>query len=562
MNIITSTYQVPLDYEVALKEMASNLDQRALKSGKERHEIGGKPVDACKPIIIPIPQFDTSQMSVPRMRRKTETSPRPTLSTSLSSDVDVRKKPSGQLAQLLRPASSEKKRVEPIPSPGLSLEQNSGHPSVAEENISPRITSPAKVSHHPPDQLMQMLEPFTLLKESPSAAVEPQTMLPQQPVEKSPVLLAYSLPNFDQTQNSASPRATATPTTTIPTLTSDQSQWPPTLSHKASGAFTENSMTAVNPVQVLSSSEGQSGIQPVKNGSFKVERKQLNLSPTTEKTRVSPSKDAENNEWTVPGIDFNTLLDLKRPNLMTEERKPSFVAPSYDEVLRLDKERTDSSGTHSPTMSSERPSPLPWNLHIERENFPELAPVQSSQITRPPPRRIDTIDPDSFPEPLTTLQPRGTGAMSIVSDESEPSRFVQSSSTSKSKKWGGLFKSNRMASTTSVPQAVFSASGKSLVLWNELGAGCYDLNNAESIQFRRINARDVRLAAGGAAHLAVVTKIGTVSSPTWTVSILRTDIMARATNLKYLKGHATPQHEIGGWTAFRVPLLCREMTST
>ena len=558
MSIITSTYQIALDHEAALKEMASNLDQRVLKGGKERHEIGGKPVDACKPIIIPIPQFDTSQVSGPRMRRKTETSPRPALSAPLSSDVDVRKQPSGPLAQLSRPVSSEKKRVEPTSSPLLSREHNSGHPSIAEENISPQITSPAKVSQQSSDQLIQMLEPFTLLKEISSAAAEPKTVLSQQPIEESPVPPVHSSSNFDQTQNSASPRAAAAPMTTTPTLTSDQSQWPPTLSHRGSGAFTENTKTAVDPVQVLSSSERQSGIQPTENGSFKVERKQLNLSPSTEKIRVNPSKD---DEWTVPSIDFNILLDLKRPNLMTEERKPASIAPSYDEVLKFDKERTDSSGTRSPTMSSERPSPLPWTPHFERENFPELALVQSSQITRPLPRRIDTIDPDSFPEPLTTLQPRGTGAMSIVSDESEPSRFVQSGSTSKSKKWGGLFKSNRMASTSSVPQSIFSASGKSLILWNELGAGCYDLNNAESIQFRRINARDVRLAAGGAAHLAVITKIGTVSFPTWTASILRIDIMARATNLKYLKGHATPHYEIGGWIVFRVPLLCREMTS-
>ena len=442
MSAIASRCQIAPDDDFALKEMATNLDQRTLQAGKARHDIGGENIDTCRPITIPNAQPDTSQLSMPRMRRMTEASPRPILSTPFSDDMAVRGMPAAPLAQVSRPAYSEGTKVEPIVSPVLSLRDNVAHHACAEGSTSHLVNSEAKVPKLPPGQLLQRPDPSRLPEESRPVAVE---------------------------------------------------------------------------------------------------RKPIDRSPSHEKLWVDSSKDVKFDEWRPPHIDLNTLLDLKRPNLVTEERKPSFVVPSYDEVPRLDQEQTNS--TRSPTLSSEGVGSLPRTPHVERENYPELTLVQTNHSNRPSPRRVD---PDSFPEPLSTLQTKRIGTASIVSDDSEPSRFVSRSATSKSKKWGGLFKSNRTATTTSIPHAVFSASGKSLILWNEGGAGCYDLHNAESIQFRRINARNIRLAAGGAAHLAVVTKTGIVSFSNLDallVAILTT--LARATEWKCLRELAMPLYETG-----------------
>jgi hypothetical protein len=446
MSVIASRCQIALDDDFALKEMAANLDQRTLQAGNARHDIGGENIDTCRPITIPNAQPDTSQLSMPRMRRMTEASPRPILSTPFSDDMAVRGMPAAPLAQVSRPAYSEGTKVEPIVSPVLSLRDNVAHHACAEGSTSHLVNSEAKVPKLPPGQLLQRPDPSRLPEESRPVAVERKPM------------------------------------------------------------STEDTKTMVRSIPMPSSPGVQNSLQPAMNGNFTVERKPIDRSPSHEKLWVDSSKD---DEWRPPHIDLNTLLDLKRPNLVTEERKPSFVVPSYDEVPRLDQEQTNS--TRSPTLSSEGVGSLPWTPHVERENYPELTPVQTNHSNRPSPRRVDTVDPDSFPEPLSTLQTKRIGTASIVSDDREPSRFVSRNATSKSKKWGGLFKSNRTATTTSIPHAVFSASGKSLILWNERGAGCYDLHKAESIQFRRINARNIRLAAGGAAHLAVVTKTGTVS---------------------------------------------------
>jgi hypothetical protein len=543
MSAIASRCQIAPDDDFALKEMATNLDQRTLQAGKARHDIGGENIDTCRPITIPNAQPDTSQLSMPRMRRMTEASPRPILSTPFSDDMAVRRMPAGPLAQVSRPAYSEGTKVEPIVSPVLSLRDNVAHHACAEGSTSHLVNSEAKVPKLPPGQLLQRPDPSRLPEESRPVAVERKPMSAHQPVENKVQLLYTSSP-LEQNQNQVYPNGGAAQKATAPTLALDQSPSPPILSHEFFGPATEDTKTMVRSIPMPSSPGVQNSLQPAMNGNFTVERKPIDRSPSHEKLWVDPSKDVKIDEWRPPHIDLNTLLDLKRPNLVTEERKPSFVVPSYDEVPRLDQEQTNS--TRSPTLSSEGVGSLPWTPHVERENYPELASVQTNHSNRPSPRRIDTVDPDSFPEPLSTLQTKRTGTASIVSDDSEPSRFVSSSATSKSKKWGGLFKSNRTATTTSIPHAVFSASGKSLILWNEGGAGCYDLHKAESIQFRRINARNIRLAAGGAAHLAVVTKTGTVSFSNLDallVAILTT--LARATEWKCLRELAMPLYETG-----------------
>ena len=512
MSMVASASQSPPEHDLALKEIASVLDQRILKTGKERHEIGGGTVDTCSKITIPNTQPDTSQASIPWTRRRAETSPKLPSSTPFSNELFVRKKPSFQMAPISRSAYSEERRVAPAVNSLLKPGHNQVYPSRVEEDLSHQASSPATVFEQPQRQLSQTPQRAGLCEELPPLAIESKPMSQPQQVEHSAVPFTYPSSTIERTQTPASLRATFASKTTTPMLASDESQSAPLLSRNVSTPFSEDTLMTLEPVQPPSSRERQNEVQPVAIGSLTLERKPISPSPSHEKTWVDPSKDVKTDEWRVPDIDFNTLLDLKRPNLVTEEGKPSFVAPSYDEVLSLDQERTDSTGTRSPAMTSEGISPLPQTPHIEREDYPELAPVQNNQIDRPVPRRINTVDPNSFPEPLNTLQVQnrpGTGAASVVSDESEPSRFVGSAS-SKSKKWGGLFKSSRTAAT-SIPHSIFCASGKSLILWNELGAGCYDLHNADSIQFRRINAREIRLAAGGTTQFAVVTKIGTVS---------------------------------------------------
>jgi hypothetical protein len=507
--MIASRCQIAPDYDSALKEMATNSDQRTLRVGKARHDIGGENINTFRPIAVPNAQPDTSQLPMPRMRRMTEASPRPILSTPFSNDMAVRGMPSSPLAQISRPAYSEEKTAEPIVSPVLSPRDDVMRHACAEGGTSHLVNSATKVPKLLPEQLLQGPNPCRLPEESHPVTVELKSMSAHQPVENKEVQLSYTSLSLEQNQNQVYPGGGTAQKATTPTLALDQLPSPPILSHEFPRPVTEGTKTIVRPIPVPSSPRVQNSFQPAINGNFTVERKPVDRSSSHEKMWVDSSKDVKFDEWRPPHIDFNTLLDLKRPDLVAEERKPPFVAPSYDEVPRLDQEQTNS--TRSPTLSSEGVSSLPWTPHIERENYPELAPVQANHSNQPSPRRVDIIDPDSFPEPLSTLQIKGTGTASIVSDDSEPSRFVSSSATSKSKKWGGLFKSNRTATTTSIPHAVFSTSGKSLILWNEGGVGCYDLHNAESIQFRRINTRDIRLAAGGAAHLAVVTKTGTVS---------------------------------------------------
>lgn len=511
MSMIASTCHCPADYDLALMEMASNSDRRMPQAGKQRRKTGGETIGTGTPTIAPAAQLDTSQVSVPRMRRRAETSPTPTPSIPLSNNRMIQKKPSGLLAQISRPPHSEEKRVEPIASPMLSLGHNVVHPSCAKETVSHEVTSPAPISEQPQGQVLQIAEVVRLREESHPVLVKIKPTPTRQPAENTSVRLAS---NVEQTQNQTSHGAGAAPKTPTPTLARNQSPSRPALPHNNSGPFTENAKTTVQPLQPPPPlTEEQSEPKSATNRSFTAQRKQIDHSTSHEKIWVGPSKDVKRDEWLPPHIDLNTLLDLKRLDLVTEERKSPFAAASYDEVPKLDNERTNSTGPRSPTLSSESASSLPRTPHTERDNYPEVAPVQSNQTSRLPPRRIDAIASESFPETLHALQNRETGATSIGSDGSDQSRFVSIGANPKSKKWGGLFKSNRTTTATSTPQAVFSASGKCLILWNEVGAGCYDLHNADSIQFRRINAHDVRLAASGTAHLAVVTRTSVVNPP-------------------------------------------------
>lgn len=116
----------------------------------------------------------------------------------------------------------------------------------------------------------------------------------------------------------------------------------------------------------------------------------------------------------------------------------------------------------------------------DRENHPEVAHSLSQTLTAPS---------------VMTQESDGSGSL-----------FRTETSYAKPKKWNTFFGSSRAQSTFSVPSSAFFASGSSLLIWNEMGAGCYDFNNTESIQFRRINASGVCMAAGGKKRCAVAIK--------------------------------------------------------
>ena len=134
------------------------------------------------------------------------------------------------------------------------------------------------------------------------------------------------------------------------------------------------------------------------------------------------------------------------------------------------------------------PEPTPRTSNIEhfhswqpdRDNHPEVAPSFSQILTSPS---------------MMTQESDGSSAL-----------FRPETTYAKTKKWSSLFGSSRGQSAFSLPSSAFFASGSSLLIWNELGAGCYDFNNTESIQFRRINASGVCMAAGGKSRCVVAIK--------------------------------------------------------
>lgn len=152
-----------------------------------------------------------------------------------------------------------------------------------------------------------------------------------------------------------------------------------------------------------------------------------------------------------------------------------------------------------PLSSAETIASLPGQIHPE--NLPEVA-VQ----------HLSPTDPLSLPEVtfphLSPTSPRSFSNMSIHSGHNS-NRF---SPTQKQHGWQSLFKSNRSSSTSfSIPSYTFFACGNRLLLWNERGSGFYDLLDADSIIFRRINSSNVHIAAGGTNTCAIVAKAEQVS---------------------------------------------------
>lgn len=149
---------------------------------------------------------------------------------------------------------------------------------------------------------------------------------------------------------------------------------------------------------------------------------------------------------------------------------------------------------------------------------PKQQGVAHSTYSSPPLSATDTISPqfrqmhsEDFPEVavehVSPTSPRPFSDISVHSGLGS-SRFDP---PQKEHAWQSLFKSNRSISTfVSIPSYTFFTSGKNLLLWNERGSGYYDLRDADSISFRRINSCNVHIAAGGTDICAIVVRNETV----------------------------------------------------
>lgn len=158
-----------------------------------------------------------------------------------------------------------------------------------------------------------------------------------------------------------------------------------------------------------------------------------------------------------------------------------------------------STNSSPPISSAETIAPLPRQIYSE--NFPEVA---AQHLSPTDPRSLPEV---AFPH-LSPTSPRSFSNMSIYSGH-DSNRF---SPPQKQHGWQSLFKSNRSSSAIfSIPSYTFFACGKRLLLWNERGSGFYDLLDADSIIFRRINSSNVHIAAGGTNTCAIVAKAEQVS---------------------------------------------------
>ncbi len=200
-----------------------------------------------------------------------------------------------------------------------------------------------------------------------------------------------------------------------------------------------------------------------------------NLSPVDEDPPPLPP--VRVNPGNIPVVHPGTLVD---PPL--QERPPLPAATgSLPEVYRpSSKDRI---------LYSERSQT--WQP--DRENHPEVARPRS---------------------PSTAAT---TAAPSIMSKESDGSGSIYRTETTyiKPKRWQGLFGSAKNGASSSPPSFAFFASGRSLLIWNEVGAGYYDLNDTELPLFQRIRASSVCTAAGGRRRCALVVKGISVSTRSW-----------------------------------------------
>ncbi|KAI9893088.1 MAG: hypothetical protein M1814_000635 [Vezdaea aestivalis] len=123
------------------------------------------------------------------------------------------------------------------------------------------------------------------------------------------------------------------------------------------------------------------------------------------------------------------------------------------------------------------------------------------------PERISHI-PD-LPEVVSDPPSHMSDSQSISSGRAGYSPSVFSQPSPATKKFGvlsSIFKSDKAA--VSLPFAAFFASGKRLALWNDRGAGCYNLDDPERFTFQPWNTSiGVLMAAGGTVKSAVISRV-------------------------------------------------------
>jgi len=137
---------------------------------------------------------------------------------------------------------------------------------------------------------------------------------------------------------------------------------------------------------------------------------------------------------------------------------------------------------------------------------PLSRPTSGTYTTRSMPTQEQCT---ALPEVLNVAAHSSNQSPKSMSIRSGQSR--QSSRNQLTTPWS-LFKSSKGgAPTSSVPTATFFASGRTLLLWNELGAICYELDNISLMVSRQIISGDVQIAAGGTRKCAVITRTGSVS---------------------------------------------------
>jgi hypothetical protein len=140
----------------------------------------------------------------------------------------------------------------------------------------------------------------------------------------------------------------------------------------------------------------------------------------------------------------------------------------------------------------------------------------ASSRTFSPPPFPSQADCTTLPEVVQPVRTKSSRPMSILSDgtsgASSKSR-VSSRNLERKPKWS-LFKSSRGATNASLtPSTAFFTSGRTLLIWSELGSGCYELDTMPSTSFRIVTTGEVLIAAGGTRKCAAVNKTGSVILP-------------------------------------------------
>ncbi|KPI37495.1 uncharacterized protein AB675_10265 [Cyphellophora attinorum] len=187
---------------------------------------------------------------------------------------------------------------------------------------------------------------------------------------------------------------------------------------------------------------------------------------------------------------------------------------SIGEDLPVTSSHRRESDTDKQSVMPEKPLPP-----VIMESLPEVytpgswRPPENASLLGKTSSQPWVPDLDNHPELVSPDALRSGRALTAPSIRSEDSQsFARpptiSAATMKQKKWHkGIFgTSSTTVTTASAPSSVFSASGTSLLVWNELGAGYYSTNDVDAMDFARLSAFHVHIAAGGIKRFALVVK--------------------------------------------------------